>query len=275
MAFRHNKKRNTAFLFEMLLAEIVQCTISKEQEKKRSLTELFKRYFTKTILKEDLRIYRDIYDSKNNLGKDKAYRALAEAVSRFKKLNRKEVFNKQTQLISEVNKIDSSIFDTFIKDYRVLASINQYFTDHKLSINEKINLEDNIVSLIKEGEEAKKEQSVESVDNITYKIFLEKFNKKFSDLLPEQKELLKHYFLWETNNNSIDFKLFFTKQIKEGKKVLNEALDLPFMKSDEIMYEKTKQVLNKLEEFREREIKPQDLTEFMKIQQLVYELKEE
>ena len=45
MRLKHNKKRNTAFLFEVLAKELTKSIVAKEKKKKKGCTECFKRIF--------------------------------------------------------------------------------------------------------------------------------------------------------------------------------------------------------------------------------------
>ena len=50
---RHNKKRNTAFLYETLINEMTKAVVSGEKDKASKITNLIKNYFSDGgILKE-------------------------------------------------------------------------------------------------------------------------------------------------------------------------------------------------------------------------------
>ena len=55
---KHNKKRNTAFLYECLVKELTKAIVHNDNDLKSKITEVIKENFKKgTILKKDLDIY--------------------------------------------------------------------------------------------------------------------------------------------------------------------------------------------------------------------------
>jgi flagellin-specific chaperone FliS len=45
MRVRHNKKRNTAFLYESLITELTKAIVRGQEEKKQKVLETIKKYF--------------------------------------------------------------------------------------------------------------------------------------------------------------------------------------------------------------------------------------
>ena len=101
---KHNKKRNTAFLYECLIKELTKSVVRNETKRKNNITEILKEYFTKgTILRKELDIYQTVFESKK-MSKEFAQRFLFESKKDFHGLDRKAVFNTQTSLINKINK---------------------------------------------------------------------------------------------------------------------------------------------------------------------------
>ena len=115
MKMKHNKKRNTAFLYESLIKELTKTIIKKENSKKEKILEIIKKYFHKnSVLKKELDIYNSILETKS---KDRNYaiRLLHESKKDFASIDRKEVFNQQTLLIKEINEsLSNNVFANFI-----------------------------------------------------------------------------------------------------------------------------------------------------------------
>ena len=62
---KHNKKRNTAFLYEILVREITRSIVNEDREKEQVALGICKDFFRKgSTLREE----RDIYDSLLSLG---------------------------------------------------------------------------------------------------------------------------------------------------------------------------------------------------------------
>ena len=64
MKMKHNKKRNTAFLFEVLIRELAKTMISKDEDRKKTIVSMIKENFKgNTLLAKDLDLYKSILDT--------------------------------------------------------------------------------------------------------------------------------------------------------------------------------------------------------------------
>jgi hypothetical protein len=93
-------------------------------------------------------------------------------------------------------------------------------------MNSKITLLENIIKSKKT--KVKKDTLMETLSNsdkdtrlITYKVILEKFNKKYSGLANNQKILLREYV--NCVSNSPVLKSYINEEIKQVKKDLNKT----------------------------------------------------
>ena len=95
MKFKHNKKRNTAFLFEALIKEMAKSVVDGNQERQVKIAGLIKRHFQKRgVLYKDLQTYKTIINLKE-AEETFAKRILAEVRRDRDKLDRKKVFSEQ------------------------------------------------------------------------------------------------------------------------------------------------------------------------------------
>ena len=61
MSKKHNKKRNTVFLYEILVRELTKSIIKKDEKRKVNVLAIHKEHFKKgTILQKELQLYKDI-----------------------------------------------------------------------------------------------------------------------------------------------------------------------------------------------------------------------
>ena len=66
MKLRHNKKTNTAFLYETLVKELTKSIVNNDQEKKDIVLSILKEYFKKgTVLGNELSLYKDVLESRD------------------------------------------------------------------------------------------------------------------------------------------------------------------------------------------------------------------
>ena len=90
---KHNKKRNTAFLYECLIRELTKAIVQENKSKQAKVKALLREFFLKgKALKVELDIYKSLMETKD-VDEDFSRRLLHESKVDFTKLDRKEVFN--------------------------------------------------------------------------------------------------------------------------------------------------------------------------------------
>ena len=92
MKFSHNKKRNTAFIFETLVKEFSKAAMYQNLKRKSNVALILKEFFKKDkILKRDLDIYKSFEDT-TALSPELIEKLINEAKRQFVELDRKKVF---------------------------------------------------------------------------------------------------------------------------------------------------------------------------------------
>jgi len=266
--FKHNKKRNTAFLYEALIKELTHAIVAQDSKKKKIIETILRKFFKKgTNLQKDLNSYKAIYDTQN-VSPRNAEKLIFEARShREKSVNEKELFNEQTRLINLINKrIGKGVFNHFVPNYRNLATISQIF-NKELSIKNKVLLENKLISTMVSQE--KETSLLKPVDKISYNIFFKNFNKKYNNtLLKEQKKLIS-LFLTSYADKHISLKLYLENEIRRLKTKLSSAINLE--EQDELR-EKFGLVKEALDRNKDKKIDKSMLLQILKIQKLVSEI---
>ena len=65
MKIKHNKKRNTAFVYEALIRELTKAVIREDMERKQMVASVIKEHFSKgSEIKRELEIYQGVVDTK-------------------------------------------------------------------------------------------------------------------------------------------------------------------------------------------------------------------
>tara|TARA_R100000008_G_scaffold85680_1_gene76287 strand:+ start:1784 stop:2623 length:840 start_codon:yes stop_codon:yes gene_type:complete len=272
---KHNKRRNTAFIFEALVRELTKTVINKDDSLKNKIVKVIKEHFKNdTELNKELELYkalRNTYDLKH----ESAEKLVAEAKKEYNRLNQDKIFNEQSSLIKRINKtLTSDIFSNFVPDYKNLATIYQIFND-KVPVKEKVLLESNLVKrLTSNFKPYEQDQSAKHVDALTLKSFTKRFNTEYgSKMLEEQKRLLNKYIM-SFLDNGVELKVHMNEEIGRLKTMIKESLQLDEIKQDKDMLEKTNSVYTLLENFKNANIDGTMLIKVLKIQQLVKEIKE-
>ena len=273
MKLRHNKKRNTAFVYEALVREIAKAVVKKDTRKKEVAINIIREHFApNSLLAKELRLYKILQETKN-LDIYTAERLISEARLDHGKLDKKFLFDSQTRLINIINKkLTSEVFSNFVPNYKNLATIAQVFgTD--VDTKERVLLERKLLGaiVIKEGV-TEKSKNMPHIDGLVYKTFVKKFNDKYDkELLPEQKQLLNH-FLTSFADNGVEFKMFLGEEVGRLKDAITNALKENDFNFDDDMKSKTNLVLEKLEEFKKTKIDENMVKGVLKIQSLAFEV---
>lgn len=269
--FRHNKKRNTAFLFEALVKELTKAVINGEGEKQRTISNLIKEHFSKKgVLGKELSLYKQLYETKQ-FPKEIAEKFIAQIRTERDKLNETELFNEQSKLIAKINKaVGFQVYDNFVPNYKTLATISQIF-NRNLETKQKILLESELLETITGNIENKK-VILERTDAFTFRRFIEKFNTEYGDkLLTEQKELLARFI--NNTEGDVELKVYLNEEIDRLKTEIASSFSNELLKLNDELATKVKLVNETLKKLKVQNIDEELVKKIMYIQQFVSEVK--
>ena len=272
---KHNKKRNTAFLYEALLKEVTKAIISGDRETKRAAINILKESFSpKTILSEELELYKTLLDTKevDNLIAEKIVFQVRQARDDIADADIQEA---QSRLINRVNKeLSSGVYSNFVPNYKNIATISQLFStdEGNASIKSSVLLEQKIVSSMTESLSAPSAPKMKPIDDLVFKSFVSKYNKEYSSgILSEQKELLNRYIL-SFSDNGVDVNIYLNEELGGLHNILSDALVSDEIKTDTTMVESTKRVISMIDGFRETPVDKSLIENVLKIRNLVSEI---
>jgi len=233
---KHSKFKNTGILFELLVRQITLEVLNGDTTEKAK--KIVKEFFSSsTELNKELRLYDLLIKERYN-SESRAEKFIDTVNEAHDRIDQNKLQREKYNLIKKIN--ESFNMDEFlsspISNYKVLASIYKIFEskryndyDVKDVFNSKITLIENITSKPSTLVETKDstDKIVESYKKqdkdlrlLTYKILVETFNKKYSNLDENQKQLLKQYI----NNitNTTGFKSYVEKEIPSIVAELNQ-----------------------------------------------------
>ena len=229
MKVKHSKYKNTGILFELLTRQLTSDTIAGNRPKSLSI---LKKYFNKkSELLKEYKIYHALSNKKFD-SEGKASILIEVLIKAYNKLNKSNLRREKYNLIKEIknNYNVNDFFNSKINNYKIMASVFNLLENKEAStdsiLKSKITLLENITGK-KTKTKHKESNIIESIKKtdkntrlLTYKVLLEKFNEKYSDLANNQKLLLKEY----VNNvsNSPSLKLYINEEIKKVKKSLTD-----------------------------------------------------
>ena len=217
-----------------------------------------------------MELYKALYETKG-LSRPLCERLVTEVSRAHSMIDKGKIYEQQSSLISAINrKISPNAFKTFVPNYKSLASIAQLFSP-EVTIKSKVLLEQNIIDIMSETVDEKKEELL-PIDNIVYQKFVERFNDKYGDaLLEEQKELISNY-ISSFADNGLGLKVYLNEEIGRLKNQLSEALDSSMFTQDPEMKQKAQKVYGLLENSNNTKVDSAFVEKVAKIQSLVKEL---
>ena len=264
---KHNKKRNTAFIYETLTKELTQSIVDKNHTRKMKVVKLLKEFFIRGApLATELQLYGVLLETKNIQPKV-AERLLQETKQAHGQLDENSIFDAQSQLIGAINKqLGQETWSNFISNFKTMASVNAIFNS-RTSVKKKVLFEQDIVDRMSEKERLTEDDRLKPLDTLTYNSFIKKFNEKYGALLKEQKELLNHYVA-SFADDGFELRLYLNEELDRLKEVLSATA----LRDDQtLIAEKIEGVTHYLEGFRKREFAEEDLNKILKTQELVQE----
>jgi len=271
MRLKHNKKRNTAFLFECLVKELAKACFKKDQKEKVKIAKIIKESFNnETLLGRELSLYRALYETKE-IDTYSAEKIMIETKKQYEKLNQKSIFNEQTNLINKINRsLSGDVWDNFIPNYKSLATIYQIFNP-KTNVKTKVILENNVLMGMISKKQIVEEQEIKPIDDLVLKKFITKFNDKYGNkLLENQKKLLSNYITCAEGPSSSTFKMYIAEELDQIKSVIDSFE----RKNDNFPYkEKLQEAKRLIDSFQKKNIDEQDLKRILALQNLAEELK--
>ena len=226
---KHTKVKNTGVLFELLVRQITLEVLNGD--KTENAKKIVKEFFSHgKELNKELRLYELLQKEKYN-SESRAEKFVDTVCEAHMKLNQDKLRKEKYNLIKSINEsFDSQQFlSSPINNYKVLASIYKVFESKKVEgydikdvFNSKITLIENITSkpISQSTKDTEAEKLVESYKKqdkdirlLTYKILIETFNKKYTNLDANQKEVLREYI--NNINNTSKFKDYYSQKIQE------------------------------------------------------------
>lgn len=267
---KHNKKRNTAFIYEALIKEFTKAVLQNDTANKVAILDIFKEHFiTGAPLLADLRLYRVLLETKN-MQATVAERLLQETKEARLALDDETIFDAQSRVIAAINKsLGQHVWSNFVPNFKTLASIKSIFTKGS-PVKQRVLFEQALVDQMA-SKRSHQETALKSIDNITYHSFINKFNEKYTNLLEEQKDFLNRY-ITSFADEGFELRVYLNEEIVRLKSLISKVVESET--ADTLIRQKSTDVVGYLDSLRRREFEGADLTKLLKTQELVRELAE-
>ena len=280
MRIKHNKFRNTGVLFELLVRQIASDTLANIDSK---AVKIVKKFFTNSELAKEHKLYHTIL-SAPRLSEGKAEALINTTTDLAKKLNKEVLLKEKYNLIKEIKKHYNleSFFKSKVNNYKTLAAaytlfesaMEVKFVEPKQLVLNKLTLMEHITKkVLIENKETDIAQEFAKEDKnvrlLAYRMLIEKFNSKYSNLSNKQKLVLKEFI------NNISNPEYLKTYINENlNKVKIELVDLVSDIDDKITQIKLNEVITLIKPISSKSsVKDDHLVTLLQYQQLIEEIK--
>jgi hypothetical protein len=281
---KHSKVKNTGVLFELLVRQITLEVLNGD--KTENAKNIVKEFFASgTELNKELRLYDLLLKEKYN-SESKAEMFVDTVSQAHSKLNEGKLAKEKYNLIKQINeKFELEQFlSSPITNYKVLASIYKVFESKKSEnydikdvFNSKVTLIENIIARpsvkTNKVEDTKLIESYKQQDKdlrlLTYKILVETFNKKYTNLDSKQKNLLKEYI--NNISNTSKFKDYLSVELPN---IVSELKSIKSKIQDKVTTIKLSETISILEKMKMgKSITDGQVSSIMLSYELIKELK--
>ena len=268
MKTKHNKKRNTAFLFEVLVRELTKCLVKSDVNKSNKIKKIIKEHFRSGgVLFKELDCFNSL--SKNSgLDNNTAEKLVFHAKKKHSELSKDEIFAEQSKLIKTINQdLSPQVFNNFVPNYRSFATISQIF-NKDASIKKKVLMERQVIQDLTSRKQP--EENMKPVDSLVLSSFAKNYNQKYNNLLPEQKAVLSR-FVNLNEDTRHDFYLYIAETLSNIEREVENSLHMEEVKEDKNMVENTHRVLEHVRNFKVTNFGESQILDILKLQKLVKE----
>ena len=282
---KHSKFKNTGFIFELLVRQI---TAEVMASSKSVAEKLLKEHFnSKQELSKELKLYQYLINEKYN-SESKAEQFINTILEARKKIDEKKLTKEKYNLIKEIK--ETYNLDEFIKspisNYKTLASIYKIFEtvigdteyDPTDIVSSRFTIAENIINSSIQNKDVKLKDAVleeyrkqdDDLRAVSYKLLVESFNNKYSNLTNDQKGLLREYI--NNINNTGKLSEYVSNEVTklvEGLKEVGSKI------SDKVTKIKLAETIANVRKIKSvKKIKEQHLSAMMMTYELLKELKE-
>ncbi len=260
---KHNKKKNVAIIFDILLLECAKFKLQNNIDKVNSIERILKKHFSKdSILLKEYSFYNILSTVDFEMGFERAKSILNEVKKEHNKLDKNLLNEKLEALKTDLNnEFDKNFYENFVNNYKIYATIYNVLNESNVDVYSKVRLEEKIINNMMLKDKTESNDYLVDVDTIKFNKEFEKFNNKIDQLLPEQKTFLYKYI--NTYANDFDFLVFMNEEVSRCKqKLLRNDSMFPNKEEYNFILEKINKLPNKA--YIDRE----DLNFVLELQQL-------
>lgn len=279
---KHSKFKNTGFLFELLTRQItLEILNNAPEERAKKIVQEF--FGGKTEMAKELRLFNLLMNEKYN-SESKAEKYIDAIIETRTKLDENKLAREKYNLVKAIKEnfeLDSFLSSP-VSNYKILASVHKIFeakvqdvTNVKDVFDAKLTLIEHISTStpsLKQKEDKLLEdyrKQEKDLRLLTYKILVETFNKKYTNLNDDQKDILREYI--NNVNNTSKFGEYYDSKLKV---VVTELHKLYSEVNDKITKIKLKETINVMKQQKiGKKVTDEQVSALMLSYELIKEIK--
>jgi len=281
MKLKHNKFKNTGILFELLTRQITADIMSNKES---AAVSIVKKYFSRGEVAKEYKLYQTL-TKVASLSESKAESIINSTVKLSERINRTALRKEKYNLIKEIKETYDleDFFKAKIHNYKahaaiynlIEAHISLEFIDPSFVVDNKVTLLEFLTKQDVDKDKVENQVMLEyaSQDKTTRalisKIMIEKFNEKYSNLLPEQRDVLRTYI------NNISNTVSLREYVNKSFESIKESLDALQPKvSDQRTQIKLKELASIIKPIEKNDsVKDEDILNLLQFHELLHEIK--
>jgi hypothetical protein len=232
MSRTHNKKRNTALLYEFLVRTISTALVEGDKKKSSTALRILKRHFKPgTQLYKEFRLFNALV--KTTVSNDAVSSSIInEARLACRQSNVNQLDREKSLLIRNINHLiqDDNFYDQPIAEYRMYATIQVLLNEWRKQpgtgdIESLATYEDQLRTWLiteKKSPEHLVSEDTPGESRLLMKVMMKKLNEKYSAALNgEQREIIRAYAFSAASDDQTTIK----RKLQEIKSGLLEAIE--------------------------------------------------
>ena len=278
---KHNKKRNVGIIYELFSRHISELVLTGDKKKIKLATRILEKRFKKgTELYKEFRLFNALVNSEIST-KNKAAIIIENAKKDILSINNKKLNYEKSMLIKEINYSlkDKNFYYRTVPNYRAYANIQNLFNEWREKNNNLKSVllkEEKAIDWLLEkkfykNEQKNKDDIGKNSNSLVFNIMTKKINEKYDYMSQDQKQIIRNYALYSTDN-----KEYFEKFLANKKEIaLKEISDFEASCDNKIILEKISGVKEKIKLLSSSPNNDKDIVKYLTISGLINELKEE
>jgi len=282
MKIRHSKYKNTGLIFELLVKQIASDVLNKKES---PAVAIIKEHFTgRTALVREFGLY-ELVSKNRRVSQIKAEAIVSTIIEVSRNIDSQLLKSQKYRLIEQISK-NYNIEDFFsikVETYKPLAALYCLLEAHRavdvvdpnfLILNKTTVLEH--LTATTQDKDKVKDTLIEEYSKydkdlklLAFKILLEKFNSKYNDLLPEQKNTLREFIT--SVDSSTRLRTVVNEEFKKLKVTITELKETV---QDTIIKIKLEEVLKGIPNVsKTQRVTDEHLVDILQYYELVKELR--